>query len=147
MYASEIYIVPFMLFFGGISLLAGLYLWVRNNSDRYNMDGVFGAVWVGVALVLLLLSAGVMYPYDMDYHQYSIKEGTVVQIDSRMVPAGKGMEEKFAVELSDGGVYGCLDTRCSLLEPGDTLTMACKKVWEFRGTAGWDCKFRHMTLQ
>jgi hypothetical protein len=44
--------------------------------------------------------------------------------------------------LDDGGTYGCTDTRCALVEPGDYLKLACKKAWEYGSTDGWDCRFR-----
>ena len=54
------------------------------------------------------------------------------------------MEEKFVVRYEDGGgqQFGCTDTRCASVKPGDTLTLACKRAWEWAATDGYDCRFR-----
>lgn len=37
--------------------------------------------------------------------------------------------------------YGVLDTRAAGIKPGDRLSIACVKRWQWSGTHGYDCNF------
>lgn len=131
---------PILGIVGGLLVGIALYLWRRPKYDPYNDDRL-GATFLGAFGGLALLILALMwFPYDMDYLAWQEVSGEVERIDSRLVPAGDGMQEKYVVEI-DGQPYGCLDTRCAAVEPGDVLTLNCHKVWEWASTHGWDCRF------
>lgn len=100
--------------------------------------------WVSGTAAALLVVVGLagFYPYGAEYHQWRPVSGTVAKIDKRLIGNGKGMEEKFVVVFAgDGQQYGCNDTRCASVRPGDSLAITCKRTWQFAGTDGYDCNF------
>jgi hypothetical protein len=103
----------------------------------------FFGKFCGPILVLgVLIGASVGYfPYEAQYHQYQETTGIVASIDVRLVSSGDSMQEKFVVVYDDGRERGCLDTRCAAVQPGDILTMECKRIYQWSGTDGWDCNF------
>jgi hypothetical protein len=117
-------------------------LWFLCGSDPYGDNGLAAFLFAAAAMFILVCCTLGYYPYQGDYHTWSTKDGTVLQITSRFVGSGDGTQQKYAVQLDDGNVYGCLDTRCSLVKAGDYLKLSCKKAYEFRSTSGWDCRFR-----
>lgn len=135
------------------TIFFGLFVYFfhkRKTADRYDRGTFtgFGLGSLAISIAILIATAFGMYPYDADYHKYNIKDGTITRLDTRLVSSGEGMEEKFVVTFSGSDQqYGCLDTRCASLEVGDYLEMACKKVFEYGATDGWDCKFRSWSDQ
>lgn len=100
--------------------------------------------WPGVLVILLTagISAAGFYPYDMQYHRYKHVEGTVDVAEARMLADGDGTSQTFAVRFKESGeTYRCDDTRCSLLKPGDHLSLWCIRQWEYASTSGWACRF------
>lgn len=93
----------------------------------------------GVAIVTVVVwVAGTWPSFDMDYHRYDAVSGEVTKLDKRMID----MSEKYVVYLDDGDQqYACLDTRCAGVKEGDSLELACIKVWQWYGTPGYDCEF------
>lgn len=78
------------------------------------------------------------------YNSYQPVTGTVKQVSSRFIAgeaSGSGSTQKFAVQLTSGQTYGCNDTRCSVLKPGQDVTLLCEKVFQFNAAEGWDCNF------
>lgn len=102
-------------------------------------------IWVGSAFLTLTLgiSAWGFYPYDMQYHRYKHVEGTVDVAEARMLADGDGgTTQNFAVRFKETGeTYRCDDTRCSLLKPGDYLSLWCIREWQYASTSGWNCRF------
>lgn len=117
----------------------GVYLKKTEGAGLGIMSGgLFGAVAVATLYVFAAFP-----PFDMDYHRYDPKSGTVASIDKRLVSDGdSGMSEKYVVRFKDQAQqYACLDTRCADVKKGDQLELACIKVWQFYGTPGFDCEF------
>lgn len=103
-----------------------------------------GLVIGGMLTVLLVLplAGGIAfgyYPYSKQYHSYADVAGTVEVIEARLfVDAG----EKFVVRFEGSPQqYGCSDTRCALVEPGDALALSCRRVFEYAAEDGYDCRF------
>lgn len=115
---------------GGVESMAWERKWFR----------LAGSILV---LVTVVASAVFLYPYEAEYHRWEERTGTVAEVNKRLVGDGDdGMKEKFVVRYAEGGrEYGCDDTRCAVVEPGDVLTLSCKRVWQYSGTDGWDCTF------
>lgn len=120
------------------SIIVGVLL-----TDRYDKTPIVGGI------VCALISAAafvfVLFPFQGDYLSYSNKTGTVEATGKRLIQSGSGssatLNQRFAVTFTDGGTYGCDDTRCSLLQPGDRVTLSCEKEWQWHGTPGWVCSF------
>lgn len=111
-------------------------------SDRNASGRPFRIIAAVVAIFILIYTAGFFYPYEVQYHRWDEKSGTVAEVNRRMVPSGDGTEEKFVVRFAeDRQEYGCEDTRCAAVEQGDRLTLSCLRVWQYSGTDGWDCAF------
>lgn len=135
---------------GVAGLVVGGLLLLRH--DRKMSDGNYdkgipklaGIVCLAVAglLVVLALSPAGFYPYRAEYHQWRDVSGTVVKIDKRLIGSGDKMEDKFVVRYEGSTLqFGCDDTRCAQVEEGDSLTLSCKRAWQYTGTDGYDCRF------
>lgn len=118
---------------------------IHRARDEYDSgEGAMSIVGGFIALVIVggLYVFAAFPPFDMDYHRYDPKQGTVASIDKRLVSDGEGMSEKYVVRFKDQAQqYACLDTRCADVGKGDQLELACIKVWQFYGTPGYDCEF------
>jgi hypothetical protein len=48
----------------------------------------------------------------------------------------------YAVRMTGSDqIYRCDDSRCSLLKPGDELSLWCIREWQQASTPGYDCNF------
>jgi hypothetical protein len=106
----------------------------------------FGPLWTVGALIcipiLLGVTACVTFPWESQYHRYEPKVGKVFQVDKRLVKQGEGMQEKLVVQFADlPGQWGCEDTRCASVRPGDMLALRCIKRWDYSASEGYDCRF------
>ncbi len=138
-----------------LCLVVGLALIAQSNRMDPPMQAYHDDVrpWlggIGLAIVILtiVVTVGAMFPYERQYHSFNQQGGVVEAVESRLVKVGDGMEEKFVVRFV--GVdprFGCKDTRCSLVQPGDTLYLNCIRDWSYTGTDGWDCSFREHISQ
>jgi len=124
-------------------ILARYWSW---QADHDTYDPQFyvvlsrGAIWL--AILTPILAAAFTFPWEKQYHYWDDKAGVVAEIEARLLKDGDGMSEKYAVRFEGSTQeYGCEDTRCSLVKPGDTLTLRCIRVWEYSGTDGWDCAY------
>lgn len=96
---------------------------------------------VGCLLVLGAITLWAMWPLKMTYHEYRPVSGIVQSTSSRFLSDGQGnVNQRIAVVIG-GQVYGCDDTRCSLLKKGDPVTLLCKSEYEQNGTPGDVCNF------
>lgn len=128
-------------------VVVGIYCrrkYYSGTLDSYDESPV-GWIGIGCYVVVFLLIGLTfwgMYPYKAEYHQWQPHGGEVAKIDKRILSAGDGMEEKFVVVFEgDKQQYGCQDTRCATVRPGDTLWLGCKKKFEWAATDGFDCRF------
>lgn len=89
----------------------------------------------------MLVAVG-MWPYKADYHRWTAHSGTVSDVNRRMIADGNSTSQKYVVRFTGSRQeYGCQDTRCALIRPGDRIDLACKRAWQYAGTDGWDCNF------
>lgn len=126
------------------ALLAVIWYRAAENQDRWSIDDykVYARIAVTVAVVTVLVTAMFTFPWEKQYHYWDDKAGVVAEIESRLLKDGDGMSEKFVVRYEGSTQeYGCEDTRCALVKPGDELTLRCMRVWEYSGTDGWDCSY------
>ena len=125
-----------------VLIVGGCFVYRAFKRDSMQ-DGIILAMawacWVG-ALVLAVGTVIGFYPWKAEYHQYVTKVGTVQSISKRIV-GGDKINEKFVARYTDGREFGCEDTRCALVKPGDRLVLACKRTWQYAGVDGYDCKF------
>lgn len=130
--------VLFMLL--GLAALVVGVLMQRDAGDGWPYIG--GAIAYLLALGLFLASPLCYWPFSAEYHQWRDVSGTVQQIDKRLIGSGDGMEEKFVVRLEGTSQqFACDDTRCAQVRVGDSLSLSCKRAWQYTGTDGYDCRF------
>jgi hypothetical protein len=141
-------------------LLVGVYCWKRfsllrkdiqehgdsmygSKSFDCNTFGVVAGVCFGAVVVCALGLWWGMYPWKAEYHQWRPVSGVVETVDSRILPAGESsMEQKFVVRFKGNlQQYGVLDTRAAGVKPGDVLSVACVRRWQWSGAHGFDCNF------
>lgn len=126
-------------------LLALIAFGVRTRmtaSDPFELsDGALVAGGAAGALVLLLAVTGfVMWPWDARFHQWRTVTGVVEQTSSRLITDGKAVSQRIVVSIA-GYPYGCDDTRCTLLQPGDRVSLTCKPEYQWAGQSGEACEF------
>lgn len=120
------------------------FRWWAKNSDSYDHDLAVAAKWGTLpATGIVLLIAGLAYwPYAWEYHSWQTTTGTIQTVSNRLVSTGdKSMEQRFVVAFTDGRQRACDDSRCSLLRPGMTLTLRCKRAYQWGATPGYDCNY------
>lgn len=115
-------------------ILAAIYFF----RDSYGFE--IGLLFAGFAAIVLGSVALGMYPYKAEYHQWRPVEGTVQQVDKRMVKDGDGMSERYAVTINDT-VYGVDDTRASTLREGSHVRLSCIKEWQWAASDGYGCRW------
>lgn len=124
--------------------LAARWVWVRRhapNSEFSPGEAKFVTLsTLGLALLFVLGTAAGMYPYDTEYHKWHVVHGTVTQVDKRLIADGKAMSERYVVEVA-GRSFGIDDTRAATLREGDTVTLSCKREWQYAAESGWACRW------
>lgn len=132
-----------------VSLIAiGFLLWAlsqRSTADTfYRSDYNFVAFCSGAVLIAtLLISFFCFFPFSWQYHSWKPVTGKVEQVSSRLISAGsdKGTNQRF-VFVINGTAYGVDDTRAALIETGDTVSIKCKREYEWGSSNnGWGCKW------
>ena len=115
---------------------------IMADDDRKLLRGLSIASLAATA-VPVGITALTMWPYSAQYHRWEPKTGVVGSVSKRLIGDGdNGMSQRFVVSYRESGrQYGCDDTRCALIRPGDRLTLMCKREWQYSGTDGWSCNF------
>lgn len=130
-----------------IGSLCGIAWWLFDPFEHgrgwsFAEGGLIGGgSWV---LFLGLFTLMAFPPLPGQYNTYVPKSGIVAKVGTRFIASdtsGGGSTEKFAVQLTNGQVYGCNDTRCSVLKPGQPVTLLCERVFQWNSSEGWDCNF------
>lgn len=134
--------VVFIVFVVLVVLTALAFKW-RRNGDRYDRPLATACAYGGIVItvIFVICAAGGFFPYEKQYHAYTQKVGVVESVSKRLLGSSDSFQEKFVVRYEDGRVFGCEDTRCALVKPGNTLVLACIRVWEYQGSDGYDCAF------
>lgn len=119
-------------------------LWIIGGAIVAKDDGP-GFLYGGIAALIVTLGITVFcfWPLQKEYHYWQPVEGTVAQISSRLLPSGNAMEQKYVVTLvGSTHPYGITDTRASLLDPGDKVSLSCIRQYEFgSGDHGFNCRW------
>lgn len=100
----------------------------------------FGCIATAALVAIGLASPLGMYPYDSEFHQWREVTGTVDRIDSRLVADSEGMSERY-IFVIDGHKFGVDDTRAAAASKGDTVTLRCKREWQYAANSGWGCRW------
>jgi hypothetical protein len=127
--------------FIALAFLAAIALgvWAFRDGDDDGATLVVGGVIGGV--ILLAATGYSYYPYRAEYHRWKPVAGEVDQVQSQPVSTWDG-NQKFVIRLKNNRLeYGCEDTRCSLLKPGERLELSCVQVWMYSGADGFDCNY------
>jgi hypothetical protein len=130
-----IWIILILIFF--TLSIVGIVWWIKRRSQ----EAGFVAVMAPIFLVIMI-GGGLwgLYPYQAEYHQWKTVSGVVTAKGDRLLSNGYGSDQKYVVVINDQE-WGCLDTRCDLVKPGDSLTLKCKRVKQESGTDGYDCNY------
>lgn len=81
-----------------------------------------------------------MYPYDSEFHQWRDVTGTVERVESRQIADDNGMSERY-VFVIDGQPFSVDDTRAAVANKGDTVSLRCKREWQYAAASGWACRW------
>lgn len=122
-------------------IVGGILLWYDDG------DSILFWIGIGCLVVVLGVFTFTFWPFKAEYHKWTATEGTVTNMNKRLIPAGEhGMQERIVVVIN-GRQYGCDDTRCALIEKGDQVGLRCKKEFEWGSTNGYACKFVYNKTQ
>ena len=135
----------FIFLFGGIG---GWWFIKRHDKGRSSYDQIGGArlaLCLGSFLAVFPLAIGLVttFPWSAEYHQYRTYSGTVSNVGTRLLAADRATTQSFVVTFQGSPQqYRCDDTRCALVNPGDTLSLDCIKDYQWVGTSGYVCEYR-----
>jgi hypothetical protein len=125
--------------------------WLRNQkrNDPYSERGIaLGCTILTAALIPITLLCwwwGSAFSTSHEYHAWNVKQGKVTQVSKRIVSNGdNGISERYVVRFGDEQLYGIDDTRASLIKPGDSVRLKCKRDWQWgipREAQGWACRW------
>jgi len=108
---------------------------------QWNEPGLAGTA-AGIAAVWAIVTAFFLFPYNMQYHQWTLNEGKVSVAHSRILSkGGDGPSEQYMVKFFDGRYRRCDDTRCASLKPGDYVRLWCIREWQWASEPGWRCRW------
>lgn len=126
-----------------LAWIAATLFWWSERKDNYGFTFFATLIPIGVLILVAGITAWAFYPFSAQYHRWVPKSGVVTDVSSRFLSQDKGTTQKFVVEFANDPEqrYGCNDTRCSLVKEGDTLTLSCKRTWQYAGEDGWDCNY------
>lgn len=131
--------IPTLAFIVLVLLALTVYAIFKYRDDNSYGDWGVG-IFTGVLMILVAagLLAGAAFPWSTEYHKYFHVQGEVEQVSSRLIPADKGVQQRFVVVVG-GKPYGVDDTRASLVKPGQSIDLWCSKDWQYIGEPGWAC--------
>lgn len=120
----------------GIIVAAGI--WITWLSRTWWVMAIDAAV---VAIVFGIFVWAAWPPYAMAYHTYQPTTITVRSISSRIIESGNSVNQRIAVVGTNNRIYGCDDTRCTTLQPGQTVTLMCTLLWQGNAVPGSVCNW------
>lgn len=124
-------------------LVACLAATIKGISVVRNGDGegwLLVGLGVGLGLFAIVVAAFGYWPYKAEYHQWRTVQGVVQDVNKRLIAEDKSMSERYVFKI-DGTPYGVDDTRASLVKPGDTVRLSCKREWQYASASGWACRW------
>lgn len=133
----------------GLLFAAGCIAWPFVRKDYYYRLPAGAWIATGVGLGLLVIGFwwwGMAFTLSSDYHAWNAKEGTVDRVAKRLIATENGMSERYVVTMS-GQPYAIDDTRATLIEKGDRISLRCKKEYQWgvpREAHGWACRWNGM---
>lgn len=130
-----------IIFLGVVFTTVAVRVPYDSYEDRDLPKGLFVGLGAVATLITALITAVSMYPFGGEYHHWATTSGTVATIDSRLLADGDAMTQRFVVNFTDGRQRACDDTRCASVHAGDTLTIKCKRSFQWSGTDGYDCNW------
>jgi hypothetical protein len=131
-----------IFFFVALGALTGwLFAHARKETDSSD-KGFLYSFAVMALVVTLFVGFGTFwseYPWKSSYHRYYQVTGKVTQVGSSQVAADSSMYTRYVFTIN-GTKYGLDDARGSLVKPGDTVSLKCKREYVYGSTDnGWAC--------
>lgn len=116
-------------------ILAVVFAFVIEDEPGIGIGAVaFGLAWA-------IGTAAVLWPWDMQYHQWRMTEGKIATANSRILSGDNGPDEQYVIKFLDGRQRRCDDSRCASLKPGDYVRLWCIREWQWASEPGWGCRW------
>ena len=140
-------VIMSVIVLGALGVIGYGILQARTATNSYDHEDSRWFIYGGAAVVIIasVISVFALYPYKAEYHSWRVHSGVVDKISSRLVSAGDkgGTDQKFVVVFRGSTQpYGVVDTRASLVKPGDPLRITCIRRHQWGGGVdGYDCRW------
>lgn len=124
-------------------LLVGSLVGAVLAENRWALGLLWGPAVAGCFAIIYaaMFTWGAYPPLNSAYHTYVPTTIQVASTSSRLLGDGNSTTQYFAIQDKEGNTYRCDDTRCSVLKPGQFVTLMCVKEFETNGTPGESCNF------
>ncbi len=127
-----------------LAIITVIVVWfmVAAFWSRYGEFGFFMTIAVLIGLTGYGFAGVAYYPFSEDFHKYYTVIGTVEDTNTRLVTT-QDSSALVAVVTVGGNMFRIDDTRGTTLEKGDTVSLRCKREFEWNSVPGWGCKWNH----
>lgn len=130
-----------------VAALVVAAVWLHRHSwDELDRAPARLVKWSCVATAVIIMgvtaSPAGMWPYDKEYHAWWTVHGTVTSVDKRLISdSDNGISERYVLGVA-GQPFGVDDTRAATARVGDTVTLSCKREWQYAASSGWACRWQ-----
>lgn len=111
-------------------------------DERFDRNMLTGFTLGIAAFIVVPLFSGTVFPLKAEYLQWRPVEGTVQQINTRLINGSGGMSERYVVNIEGYDVpYSIDDTRAATLREGDDVSLMCTREWQWASNPGYACRW------
>lgn len=136
-------ILPIVICLSILGILAALTIISFIAYIFFDTDGFGALFFFGLTILAAIALAVTAVPFDSKYWYVTPTNGTISNIESKMVLASEGSTElagKFVITLEDDGEAVIIsDPRIQNYEVGDKLELNCSYGWSYSGLDTKNC--------
>lgn len=123
----------------GVALLVIARPKIEDQFDRNVFTGFTVGIAVCIAAPTFFLTS---FPVSAEYLQWRPVDGTVQEIDKRLIGGDGGMSERYVVSIEGYSVpFSIDDTRAATLREGDQVSLMCTREWQWASNPGYACRW------
>lgn len=125
-----------------IAAIVILLVFRRRLDERFERNMLTGFTLGIAASIVIPVFIGTAFPLKAEYLQWRPVDGTVQEIDKRLIGGDGGMSERYVVSIEGYDVpYSIDDTRAATLREGDDVSLMCTREWQWASNPGYACRW------